>query len=73
MFEKLRELLRLNNQLIEAEDRKRHYESRVVEMMRPRRNEGMRRLFIERLARDIYETDREIERISAELGALKEA
>lgn len=73
-FEKLRELLRLNNALIDAEKRKHHSESRLVEIMnRKHIHPALRRQLIERLGEDIYTTEREIIDLRDRLDAMKEA
>ena len=60
-FEKLREMLRLDDAITDAEARKRHYESRLAEITnRWRVPEATRRELIERLEADIYDTDAEI-------------
>lgn len=43
-----------------AERRKGHYEDRLTELMRPRRNEAARQMFIDQLAEDLNEVMQEI-------------
>ena len=72
-FEKLRELLRLDNALTEAEARKRHYEARAAEITNRRHmDEGLRRRLIVRLEQDIYESESEINDLRGRLAALRE-
>ena len=71
-FEKLREMLRLDDAITDAEARKRHYESRLAEITnRWRAPEATRRELIERLAADICDTDAEIAEYSRRMADLK--
>lgn len=72
-FEKLREMLRLDDAITDAEARKRHYESRLAEITnRWRVPEATRRELIERLEADIYDTDMEITGYRRRMEAIKE-
>lgn len=72
VFEQLKRLIQINNALIEAEARRKHFDARLTELFtRRRRNEAKRSEYIARLAADMYETDREIERLKARLEAVR--
>ena len=71
-FEKLREMLRLDDAITDAEARKRHYESRLAEITnRWSAPEATRRQLIERLEADIYDTDMEITGYRRRIEAIK--
>ena len=71
-FEKLREMLRLDDAIADAEARKRHFESRLAEITnRWRVPEATRRQLIERLEADIYDTGAEIAEYSRRMEAIR--
>ena len=57
---KYKKVSALDDALEIAERRKAHYEDRLTELMKPRRNEAARQVFIDRLAEELNDVMREI-------------